>query len=90
MHIACRHFFRHYYPIAGGGLMDDADRAQIKQERQLDRAIAAARGVRGTTVRVTECVECGEAIEPVRVDHGFATCAECARWLERLRLGGAV
>lgn len=72
--------------------MDDMDNAQQRQEQEqeLSRAIEAARGVRGCAVRVEQCVECGGDIEPVRVDRGLASCAECANWLARLRLGGGL
>jgi RNA polymerase-binding transcription factor DksA len=73
--------------------MDDADRAQVEQERALARQIAAARGVEQKTNngrRVTECVECAEPIEPPRIEHGFACCFDCANRLERLRRLGAV
>lgn len=66
--------------------MDDADRAQQRQEQELEAAIAAARGVPSWhSDPVVVCVECGADIEPVRQDLGFNTCAECADWLERRR-----
>jgi RNA polymerase-binding transcription factor DksA len=66
--------------------MDEVDRAQIEQERTLQRAISAARGVRPMRLDapVVVCVECGADIEAQRQQHGLLTCFECAAWLERM------
>ena len=65
--------------------MDDADRAQLYQEQilaaQLEQAAALARTALGHHATSTVCHDCGMAIEPARIAHGFATCASCAREL---------
>ena len=65
--------------------MDDADRAQVAIERtlaaQLEHAAALARTVLGHHATSDTCQDCGMAIEPARIAHGFATCACCAREL---------
>ena len=67
--------------------MDDADRAQVYEERMraeaLERAAALARTVIGQPATSTRCAECGGEIEPVRVAHGFDLCFACAEWRER-------
>lgn len=51
--------------------------AQIHQERELERAIAAARGVeRPQAPRRTICPDCGEKLEPHRLRYGY--CVQCA------------
>ena len=65
--------------------MDDADRAQLQEEQHLaaalERAASMARQALGHHPTSSLCQECGLAIEPPRLRHGFATCACCAREL---------
>lgn len=61
--------------------MDDADRAEIAQQRALDAAIAAARGVRTNRLPRTHCSDCGDALQPHRRDIG--RCVPCQADLER-------
>ena len=63
--------------------MDDADRAQLQEEQYLaaalERAASMARQALGRHATSTICSDCGMAIEPPRIAHGFGTCASCAR-----------
>lgn len=68
--------------------MDEADRAQRTIEQDLERAIAAARGIPSTQGNRTtdgECVECrAEIPEPRRLAlPGCCLCLDCAAELER-------
>ena len=64
--------------------MDEVDMAQIHQERELEMAIAAARGIRQTRSR-RYCPDCGELLEPHRVAAGI--CVDCLSQ-EEARLKG--
>ena len=62
--------------------MDDADRAQQREEVELQRAIDAARGICERAFSeepLVMCVDCGCDIEPVRIEHGYIRCFSCAR-----------
>lgn len=66
--------------------MDDADRAQGHIEAELERRIAAARGVvKQSTVSNEFCDECGDEIPRARrlAVPGCTHCAPCASDLER-------
>lgn len=69
--------------------MDDADRAQVQIEAQLnaalERAAALARTALGHAPTSSRCTECDGEIEPVRLRYGFDVCFACAEWRERWR-----
>jgi phage/conjugal plasmid C-4 type zinc finger protein, TraR family len=71
--------------------MDDIDRANDHAQRELENAIAAARGVMPADRQSAQvCVECGEPIPEARrkAISGCRLCAWCAETLEsRLRRG---
>ena len=70
--------------------MDDADRAQAQIDAHLaaalERAASMARQALGHHPTSSLCQECGMAIEPARIAHGFGSCASCARELWDLEM----
>lgn len=71
-------------------MADEADLANDYMERDLEAAIAAARGMPSPVESANECSECGELIPSARqiAVPGCQLCAECASTLEmRARLG---
>ena len=64
--------------------MDDADRAQAIEERNLERAIAAARGVPAGSMRWEICCDCGEPLAEARQHIGL--CVACKTRRERFGL----
>ncbi|MCU0889077.1 MAG: TraR/DksA C4-type zinc finger protein [Rubritepida sp.] len=69
--------------------MDDADRAEIEIERELERRLAARRLERPRTLGEGPrwCAECGEAIPEVRrlTLPGVTLCVDCQARHERRR-----
>ena len=67
--------------------MDDADRAEIEQERWLARCLEAARQACCALESADVCVECGEQISSERqlAVPGCQLCTDCAAELERRR-----
>lgn len=55
--------------------MDDADRAQKEQEREMERRIAAARSAVASTPGPVECIKCGAIND--RSAAGYAVCSDC-------------
>jgi hypothetical protein len=73
--------------------MDDADRAQIEEEREraaaLERHALAARGVRHYRPRDPyTCARCQQAIEQQRADLGYMLCLACAAEHDRWAASG--
>lgn len=68
--------------------MDIVDQAQARQEEELARHIAAARGKAGRgAASARECEDCGNPIPDARrrAAPGCRTCIECARVAEARR-----
>ena len=63
--------------------MDDADRAQAIEERNLERAITAARGVPAGSARWEDCCNCGELLAEARRHIGL--CVACKTRREQPR-----
>lgn len=57
-------------------MADEADLAQAQLERELERAIAAARGIERTQALPREiCPDCGAKLEAHRLKYGY--CVPC-------------
>jgi len=67
--------------------MDLVDQAEDRIEAELERAIAAARGVVPHGEGPKECKKCGELIEQARRELGYAICLDCAELLEHNAIG---
>ena len=73
--------------------MDDIDKAQMHIERELEDAIAAARGVMPPDTRSADtCAICSMEISSARqvAVPGCTTCFDCAVELESKKLRGLV
>lgn len=65
--------------------MDNLDRAQLEQQRQLEVSIDAARGILPEGKSADCCVHCGNGIDSERqvALPGVDSCVECARRIEK-------
>lgn len=59
--------------------MDSIDRAQQRQQEEIDQALAARKRDRAGR---TTCAECGDAISELRTRLGAELCMPCQRAIE--------
>ncbi len=65
--------------------MDDADKATVIEETNRDDAVAAIRRKAASRLPAGfdgNCLECGEAIPPARLECGYARCTDCVQAIE--------
>jgi len=72
-------------------MADEIDRANELAQKELDAAIAAARGIQPADAKSADCcIECGGEISSMRQQAipGVQTCTECGAVLEAKALRG--
>ena len=62
--------------------MDEIDVAQRRQQEEIDHALAARKP---DIYDTEECLECGEPLPEVRIQHGFGLCVDCQETKELRR-----